>query len=313
VRIKLFKEYNVDIQALIDNIIALKKERGAVILAHNYQIAEIQALADITGDSLALARAAVSVPEETIVFCGVRFMAESAAILNPSKKVLLPAKNAGCPLADMATPAAVERMREKHPDAAVVCYVNSSAEVKAVSDVCCTSGNAVKVVQNIKQDTIIFVPDKNLGAYVQKMVPEKNVILWDGFCLVHHNVTESEVLKARKEHPTAAIMAHPECPEHVLAHVDHIASTAGMFSYVQESSAEEFVVLTEKGMLWGLQEQNPTKKFYFPSPALRCRNMKLTTLQLVYDALEKDQYVISIDPDIAAKARVSLNKMLEYV
>jgi len=302
------RQYNKKLKRRIEE---LKKERKAVIIVHNYQRDEIQDIADISGDSLALSQAVVKAEAEIIVFCGVRFMAESASILNPDKMVLLPVKEAGCPMADMINAEKLIAMREKYPDAAVVCYVNSSAAVKAESDIGCTSSNAIDVVRSLKNKKIIFVPDKNLGMYVQARVPEKEIILWEGFCPTHIRVQEEEVIKTKKEHPQAKFVAHPECNPGVLNLADHICSTAGMFKYVKSSPAKEFIIGTEVGMLYKLKKDNPDKEFYMPTDNLICPSMKLTTLGWVAHSLEMLVYEVKIPQDIAKRARKSLEKMLQ--
>ncbi|MFC1667602.1 quinolinate synthase NadA [Candidatus Omnitrophota bacterium] len=290
----------------------LKKEKNAVIIVHNYQKDEIQDIADISGDSLALSQAAVRADAKVIVFCGVDFMAESASILNPDKIVLLPVKEAGCPMADMVT---VERLKEKrkhHPKAAVVCYVNSSAVIKAESDICCTSSNAIEVVRSLKNHKeIIFIPDKNLGRYVQKNISDKKIILWEGFCPTHIRVSKEEVLKAKDFHPEAEILAHPECNPDVLSVSDHICSTGGMFKYVKTSKAKSFVIVTELGMLYGLKKANPNKDFYIPTERLVCPTMKLTTLGWVAHSLEAMEYQIRITGEIKERAYKTLMRMLK--
>lgn len=297
-------------ETLKKKIAKLKSKRNAVIIAHNYQRDEIQEIADISGDSLALSQAAVRTDADVIVFCGVRFMAESASILNPDKKVLLPVVEAGCPLADMITPEKLRTKKKEHPDAAVVCYVNSSAEVKAESDIACTSSNAVAVVKSLKEKNIIFVPDKNLGRYVQSQVPEKNIILWEGFCPTHIRVQEEDVVRAKKLHPDAEFIVHPECSPEVLALADHICSTGGMFTYVKASSKKEFIIGTESGMLYKLQKENPDKKFYLPTQNLVCANMKLITLGWVAHSLENMVYEIKVADDVREKAKMALERML---
>jgi len=302
------KKYN---DALKKKIEKLKKQRNAVIIAHNYQRDEIQEIADISGDSLALAQAAVRTDAEVIVFCGVHFMAESASILNPGKKVLIPVLEAGCPLADMITPAKLRAKRKEYPDAAVVCYVNTSAEIKAESDIACTSSNAVEVVRSLKEKRIIFVPDKNLGRYVQSQVPEKEIMLWEGFCPTHIRVQEDDIIRAKKEHPGAEVVAHPECNPEVLALSDNICSTGGMFKYVKQSKSNEFIISTESGMLYKLQKENPGKRFYLPTQNLVCANMKLITLGWVAHSLEKMVYEVKVSDDVRDKAMRALNKMLQ--
>jgi len=292
-------------------IAELKKERNAVIIVHNYQRDEIQEIADISGDSLALSQAAVRTDAKVIVFCGVHFMAESASILNPDKTVLLPVKEAGCPMADMVNAEKLKAVKATYPDAAVVSYVNSSAAVKAESDICCTSSNAIEIVKSLKNKKVIFVPDKNLGRYVQANVPEKEIILWEGFCPTHIRVQEEEVLEAKKEHPEAEFVAHPECNPGVLKLADHICSTGGMFTFVKASSAKEFIIGTESGMLYKLRKDNPGKKFYLPTEHLICPSMKLTTLGWVAHSLEMLVYEVKVAGEIAERARKALDRMLK--
>lgn len=302
------KKYQEDLKKRISQ---LRNQKNAVILVHNYQRQEIQDVADIVGDSLQLARAATKVDADIIVFCGVRFMAESASILNPDKKVLLPVKEAGCPLADMITAEKLKSLRSQHPDAACVCYVNSSAEVKAESDVACTSSNAIEVVRSLPNKKIIFVPDENLGKYVQLQVPEKQIILWRGFCPTHIRLSEEEVIKAKTEHPHAEFLAHPECNPEVLKLADQVCSTGGMFKYARASDSREFIIGTESGMLYRLKKENPDKEFYLPSEHLICANMKLTTLGWLVHSLELEINVVEVAEDIRLKAKKSLDRMLE--
>lgn len=296
---------------LKDKILWLKKKRNAVIIAHNYQRDEIQEIADITGDSLALSQATVKTDANIIVFCGVHFMAESAAILNPDKTVLLPVDVAGCPMADMVAAQRLRLKKAECPDAAVVCYVNSSAAVKAESDICCTSSNAIEVVRSIPQERIIFVPDKNLGRYVQSNVPEKELILWRGFCPTHIKLTDYEVSQAKESHPEAEFLAHPECQPGVLDLADHICSTGGMFKYVKNSPCKEFIIGTECGMLYRLRKENPDKQFFIPSERLVCPNMKLTTLGWVAHSLENMEHRIVVPEGIRVRAKDALDRMLE--
>lgn len=297
-------------EALKKKIEKLKKKRNAVIIVHNYQRDEIQEIADISGDSLALSQAAVRTDADVIIFCGVQFMAESASILNPGKTVLLPVMEAGCPLADMITPEKLRAKKKEYSEAAVVCYVNSSAEVKAESDISCTSSNAVDIVRSLKEKDVIFVPDKNLGRYVQSQVPEKNIILWDGFCPTHIRVQGEDIARAKQSYPHAEVIAHPECNPEVLALSDHICSTGGMFKYVKESRSGEFIISTESGMLYKLQKDNPGKKFYLPTPHLVCANMKLITLGWVAHSLEDMVYEIKVSGEVRDKAKKTLDKML---
>lgn len=298
-------------QELRKKIARLKKSRNAVIIVHNYQRDEIQDIADISGDSLALSQAAVRTDAKVIVFCGVHFMAESASILNPEKVVLLPVAEAGCPMADMITPEKLRAKKLEYPDAAVVCYVNSSAEVKAQSDVCCTSSNAIEIVKSLKNKHIIFVPDRNLATYVQSQVPEKEIMPWSGFCPTHIRLQEENVISTKRLHPEAEFIAHPECQPDVLALADHICSTGGMFTYIKKSSKKEFIIGTESGMLYKLKKENPQKNFYLPTENLICPSMKLTTLGWVAHALEYMVHEVKVDEQIRQKAKRSLDKMLE--
>jgi len=295
---------------LIARINQLRQERDAVILAHNYQRAEIQDLADFTGDSLELARRCAEVDRSLIVFCGVDFMAESAAILNPDKTVLLPARRAFCPMAAMATAEAVRAKRQEYPEAAVCSYVNTSAAVKAESDICCTSANGVRIVESLDEQRVIFVPDKNLGHYVSTQT-NKDLILWPGFCIVHERLTLEEVEAARRGHPHAELIVHPECRPEVIACADHALSTGGMLRYVGESSAQEFIVGTEVGMLHPLQKQNPGKRFYPAAPHMICQGMKRNNLQNLLEALELNQHVVEVPADIRLRAKAALDRMLE--
>jgi quinolinate synthase len=246
-----------------------------------------------------------------IVFCGVRFMAESAKILSPHKKVLLPASNAGCPMADMVTPADIKRLRAEYPDAAVVCYVNSSCDVKAECDVCVTSSNAVKIVRDVPEKRVVFVPDQNLARYVAAQVPEKEVIPFSGYCIVHHQIAEIDVDKAIAAIPGAPLLVHPECPEAVTSRADFVGSTAQIIDYAKNSPENQFIIGTEMGILHVLQQQNPDKRFYLLSPKLICANMKKTHLSDVYEALLNEQHEIILDEAVMNRARLSLDRMLK--
>lgn len=296
-----------------EEILKLKEMKKAVILAHNYQIPEIQDLADFVGDSLELSKHSKKINAPLIVFCGVRFMAETAKILSPRKKVLLPALDAGCPLADTILPDQLLALRAKHPDAWVVSYVNTSAQIKALSDVCCTSSNAVAVVKNVPVKKVIFVPDKNLGNWVAKNVPEKEIIIWQGFCYVHEQFTLEELERAKKRLPDAEILVHPECRSEVVEHADFVLSTAGMLTHAKKSSAKRFIVGTEEGMLHKLKKENPDKEFYSLGCAKTCVNMKKTTLRQLRDSLAKGQYEIDLEEEVIAKASVALERMIEYI
>ena len=289
-----------------EKISQLKKEKNAVILAHIYQDGAVQDIADFTGDSLELSRKAAEVESDVIVFCGVRFMAESAKILNPEKKVLLPVMDAGCPMADMVTAEDVIAHRKEHPGAAVVCYVNSSAETKAECDICCTSSNAVKIVESLEEDEVIFVPDENLGSYVASLLPEKKMILHKGYCIVHKRVDEEEVMKAKSALPNAQLLVHPECTPAVVAQADFVGSTAQIIKYARESSHDEFIVCTEMGILHVLENENPNKKFYMASPKLVCTNMKKTHIEDVLRSLENMEHEIILDETLMKRAKNSI-------
>jgi len=301
----------MDKKALTKDILALKQERNAVIVAHNYQIDDVQALADVIGDSFALSKYCASVPQDVIVFCGVHFMAESAKILSPQKTVLLPEINAGCPMADMVTAEDLRALKRNHPHAAVVCYINTSAAVKAESDICCTSSNAVKVIQSLAEEEIIFVPDKNLGNYIAKKVPEKRMIIWDGYCVTHHRVTLEDVQKAKKAHPDAVLLVHPECRPEVVELADFVGSTRQIIDFAAASKEKKFIIGTEMGVLFSLKRNNPEKTFYLLSPGLICPNMKRTRLESVYNALKQMRYPIELAEEILVKARTSLERMLK--
>lgn len=290
--------------------LALKRSRNAYIIAHNYQRGELQDLADATGDSLALAQAAIRADAEVVVFCGVDFMAETASILNPEKIILLPEINAGCPMAGMLNADQLRAKMADYPDAAVVAYVNSSAEVKALSTICCTSANAVRVVRSLPHRRVLFVPDRNLGAYVQSQVPEKQIILWDGFCPTHQRFKEEDIVQTRQQYPDAEFIAHPECRPEVLAHADHVASTSGMIDVVARSSASRFIIGTEDGMLHKLRREHPTKTFILPTPRLVCPTMKMTKLASLVRSLERMEYEIKVTGVIAARAKEALDRML---
>jgi quinolinate synthase len=301
----------VEQDKLVSEILRLKKERDAVILAHNYQRPEIQDLGDFVGDSLELARKAGETDAKVIVFCGVDFMAETAAIVNPGKKVLLPAWDAMCPLAAMLPPETIRKAREEHPDAEVVMYVNTVAAAKVYADCICTSANAVKVVDSMEADTILFAPDKNLAYYVQERtkklvipVPER------GMCVVHHNITLEDVKKAKAEHPAAKLTVHPETPPEVQMIADHIGSTKGMIEYVRKDPAKEYIVGTEVDIIHRMMKEAPGKTYYPACTKSICRNMKKTTLENLRDALEKMQHQVSVPEKIAEKARKPIERML---
>ena len=291
-------------------IIQLKKEKNVFIMAHYYQKLEVQDIADVVGDSYALATLAQDAKQDTIILCGVRFMAESVKILNPDKTVYLSSADAGCPMADMVTPEDVINLRRQYPEAAVVCYVNSSAAVKAVSDVCCTSSSAVRIAKAIPQRQIIFVPDQNLGAYVAAQVPEKEVILFDGYCPTHHRVTGNDLRLAKEAHPNAAVLVHPECREEVLKGADYIGSTAGILDFAMKTDASELLIGTEIGVIDILQRKLPNKKIYALKSAFVCPNMKKTGLEDVLYCLEGKAAPINLSSDEMNAARASLERMI---
>ena len=301
----------MDQNQLIEQINKLRIERDAIILAHNYQIPEVQDIADVVGDSFALSKHAANTNHKVIVFCGVHFMAESAKILSPDKTILLPARDAGCPMAEMVTADRLREMKAKYPEAAVVCYVNSSAEVKAEADICCTSSNAVKVVESLKNKQIIFAPDQNLGSYIAKKVKDKELILWKGFCITHKRVKADEVKKIRALYPDAKILVHPECEPEIQEMADFLGSTSEIIKHAKEIPQKDIIIGTEEGVLHILKKENPDKNFYLLSPGLICQNMKKTRLQDVYLSLLNMQYEINLDEDIRLKALKSLERMLE--
>jgi quinolinate synthase len=290
-------------------IFELKKKRDAIILAHNYQLPEIYDVADFIGDSFELALKAREAEAKTIIFCGVHFMAESAKILNPTKRVLIPDLTAGCPMADMVTAEDLRNKKKELPEAAVVCYVNSTAEVKAESDVCVTSSNALKIVSKLPEKQILFVPDEHLGSWVGEQLPEKEIIPWLGFCVVHTRVSPEKIHTAQKAHSEAVTLAHPECPKEIRDLADHVCGTGGMVRYVRENPVTEFLVATEPGMLERLRREAPEKKYY--SLCTECVNMKKITPEKVLGCLENDEFEISVLENVAAGARKALDKMIE--
>ena len=297
-------------QHLREKVLRLKKERNAYIVAHNYQNIEVQEVADILGDSLALSKATIGLGYDVIVFCGVDFMAESAKILNPKSTVILPVREADCPTALMVTPERLRLKKAEFPDAAVVCYVNSSAAIKAESDIACTSANAIQVVKSLPQKQIIFVPDKNLGHYVQRFCPEKEIILWQGFCTTHIRVTTQDVLAMKNKYPDSVFIAHPECPPDVIDLADHVCSTSGFSSYIGKTKAETIIIGTEVGMIHKLKKDHPSKRIVMPTEQFVCQTMKMTTLGWVAHALEHLEHKIEIPEEIRAKAEVTLRKMM---
>jgi len=296
-----------DSEELAVSLKKLQKERNAIILAHVYQKAEVQDIADFVGDSLDLSRKAVNAEADVIVFCGVKFMAETAAILNPLKTVLLPDLNAGCGLADMATGEQILKLKNKNHELTIVSYVNSSAEVKAVSDICCTSANAVNVVSQVSNEPILFVPDRNLGTFVAEHTG-KNIHLWEGYCYVHENILTSELELLKTQHPKAEIIVHPECTTPVQHIADFTGSTSQMSQYIKKSQQKEFIVGTEYNFIHRLKSDNPDKEFYGVNSL--CEGMNTITLEKVTQALERMEYIVRVPEKIRGKAKTALNKML---
>jgi quinolinate synthase len=295
---------------LAENIRHLKKQRGAVILAHNYQRGEIQDIADFVGDSLELSQKAAKTDTEVIVFCGVYFMAETATILCPGRTVLLPEFEAGCPMANMITAEQLKKRRQELPGVPVVCYVNSSAEVKAEADVCCTSSNALKIVESFKSDEILFVPDRYLGSYIAGKT-DKKVHLWPGFCPTHARIQANEIILLRLKYPQAVVMVHPECHSDVISLADEVASTGGMCRFARETDKKEIIVGTEKGIIHRLKKENPDKTFIPVSERARCPNMKLTTLESVLLSLQNMSSQVKVPEDVCIRAAISIERMLE--
>ena len=301
----------MEINSMVSEIKKLKREKNAVILAHNYQIPEVQDIADIVGDSLKLSEEAAKTDADIIVFCGVHFMAESAKILSPDKKVLLPAIDAGCPMADMITADKLKAYKEENPGTTVVCYVNSSAEVKSECDVCCTSSNAMKIVESLDSDKILFAPDKNLGSYINSKLKDKQMELWNGFCITHERVREEEIQLIKNKKQGVQVVVHPECNPLVVKHADFVGSTSQILEYVRNSEDKEFIIGTEMGILHTLRKENLYKKFTLLSPSLICYNMKKTSLEDVLHVLKTEENEITVDEEIRKKAFGSLNRMLE--
>ncbi len=298
------------IDSLVNEIRTLKEERNATILAHYYQIPEIQELADFVGDSLALAQVGKDTPHDVIVLCGVRFMAETAKILSPEKTVLLPNDDAGCPMADMVAPKKLQRYKEKHPNTTVVSYVNTTAETKAMTDVCVTSSNALRIMEQLDEEHIIFLPDKNLGGWIKSKMPEKNIDLWLGFCCVHERMKASDVLAVKKQHPNAKFLVHPECNADVVELADFVGSTKGIIDFAKNDDGQEYIIGTEEGVLHRLKKDSPDKTFILASDTLLCKNMKKITLENLRDSLKNMAPVIELDSDIIEQARKPLDRML---
>ncbi len=297
------------VEELIGEIKALLKEKNALMLAHNYQRDEIQAIADITGDSLALSQAAADSDADIIVFCGVHFMAESAAILAPEKKVILPRYDAGCPMADMITAEQLQVEIDKRPGVPVVAYVNTSAAVKALSYICCTSANAAHVVDSLTAESVYMIPDRNLSEYVSHHT-KKKMEWWDGYCPTHERLTLAHILQVRAENPGSVFVCHPECTPEVIDNADYVCSTSGMYKFARETEAKTIIVGTELGILYRLKKENPGKKFIIPSEGLICPNMKLTNLEDVLESLSEEKNIVTVPEEVRVKAIASLERML---
>lgn len=300
-----------DADFLQKQILKLKQEKNALILAHYYVPLEVQAVADVVGDSFEMAKRAKAAEQQLIVVCGVRFMGESAKLLSPEKKVLLPAADAGCLMADMVTPEDIKRLRSEHPGAAVMCYVNSSAAVKAQCDVCCTSSSALRIARALDAEEIIFVPDRNLGSYIAEQVPEKKFILFSGHCPVHNDVTAADIKSAKTAHPGAALAAHPECRQEVLDYADFIGSTSEIIAYCRDADEEEFLIGTENEIVELLRQSVPDKKFYSVRSSFVCEDMKKCSLEALLECLEKEQYEVVLSEDDISAAGESLDKMVK--
>ncbi|OOM74581.1 quinolinate synthase A [Clostridium puniceum] len=294
---------------LVQEILRLKKEKNAIILAHYYQPGLVQELADFVGDSYYLSEIARECKEEIIMFCGVRFMAESAKILSPHKTVLMPCPSAGCSMADMASGKAVLELKEKYPEAYVVCYINSTYSVKAHCDVAVTSSSALKILKNVPNKQIMFLPDRNLGGYISEFFPEKEFILWDGFCRCHNKISREDILKVKEKHKDAKVLVHPECTKEIRDISDYIGSTSGIIDYATEDSGNEFIIGTEEGILHELKKKNANKSFFIPGDRICCQDMKKTTLENLYDALLNLRNEIVLDEETRKKALRSLENM----
>lgn len=299
-----------DMSDKIKKIQALKKEKDVVILAHYYVDGEVQQIADYVGDSYFLSEKAVDVPQKVILFCGVSFMGESAKILNPDKLVIMPDSEADCPMAHMATAEKINKIRNEYEDLAVVCYINSTAELKTCSDVCVTSSNAMKIVSALPNKNILFVPDENLGRYIASKLPEKNFIFNDGYCYVHKEISREDVLEAKKSHPDAEVLAHPECTMAVLQEADYIGSTSGIIARAGESQSREFIICTETGVFYELQKKNPDKAFYPAREQQICEGMKKISLDKVLAALQQLETVVEMEESTRQKAQQPLKEML---
>ena len=287
----------------------LKKKNNSIILAHNYQLPEVQDIADFLGDSLDLAKKATMTKADNIIFCGVKFMAESASILNPNKSVILPDINAQCPMAHMVKNKDLLKLKQENPDAEVVAYINTTAETKTISDICCTSSNGLEIVKSLSSKKIIFIPDKNLGSYIKRFVKNKEIILWPGLCSTHHRIIKDDILNLKKAHPNAEVLVHPECRPEIIDIADYAFSTNGMVNHSMKSKSKEFIIGTEKELCYRLKKENPNKDFY-PIKSAICPNMKKITLEKVLNSLESLEPKIKLTDEIMVKAKKPLEKMM---
>lgn len=294
-----------------EEIKQLKKEKDAVLLAHYYVNPEVQEIADYVGDSFYLSKVASELRNQTIVFCGVSFMGESGKLLNPDKAVLMPDASADCPMAHMVSKQEIDDARARYDDLAVVCYINSTAEIKSWSDVCVTSANAVQIVRNLPNKNILFIPDKNLGRYVKEQVPEKNVVLVKGYCPIHEHMKVEEIMELKKVYPNAEVLAHPECNAQVLSIVDYIGSTTGILKRAASSNAKQFIIATEVGVRYELEKQNPDKEFYFPKTTPICTDMKKITLDNILHVLRTKENDAIVTQEVATLSKATLTRMLE--
>lgn len=297
--------------ALLKKIKHLKEEKNATIIAHFYQTPEIQDLADFVGDSLAMAKYGKSSKSDSLIICGVKFMAESAKILSPDKTILLPNKEAGCPMADMVDAKALALYKKNHPDHYIVSYVNTSAHVKALTDICVTSSNALNIMAQLDADTILFLPDRNLGHYISQQLPTKNIIMWPGYCLTHDRLKANDLIEIKKRYPYAEVLVHPECAPEVVELGDFVGSTSEIIRHASLSDSTRFIIVTEEGVLHRLKQNEPTKFFYLASPKLLCKNMKCITLEDILTSLETTTYEIILSKSIRKTAFLALDKMLK--